>query len=36
MDTDDDEKARGKTVEIGMTTFETENIRYTIFDAPGH
>ena len=36
MDTDTDEKDRGKTVEVGTTTFETTNIWYTVFDAPGH
>ena len=36
MDTDDDEKSWGKTVDIGMATLDTDQIRYTIFDAPGH
>lgn len=36
MDVSDDEKAKGKTVEVGRAHFETETKRYTIFDAPGH
>ena len=36
MDINDDEKAKGKTVEVGRAPFETNKIRYTIFDAPGH
>lgn len=36
MDTNDEERAKGKTVEVGRATFETEEKRYTILDAPGH
>lgn len=36
MDINDDEKAKGKTVEVGRATLETNSKRYTIFDAPGH
>lgn len=36
MDINEDEKAKGKTVEIGRATFDTDMKRMTIFDAPGH
>lgn len=36
MDINDDEKAKGKTVEVGRATLETKSKRYTVFDAPGH
>lgn len=36
MDTDESEKARGKTVEVGKTHFESKSKRYTVLDAPGH
>ena len=36
MDVSDDEKAKGKTVEVGRATFDTKTKKYTIFDAPGH
>eukprot|EP00929_Paragymnodinium_shiwhaense_P102844 TRINITY_DN6606_c0_g1_i1.p1 TRINITY_DN6606_c0_g1~~TRINITY_DN6606_c0_g1_i1.p1 ORF type:complete len:660 (-),score=280.20 TRINITY_DN6606_c0_g1_i1:265-2244(-) len=36
MDTSDEEKAKGKTVEVGRAHFETTNRRFTILDAPGH
>lgn len=36
MDINDDEKSKGKTVEVGRATLETPNKRYTVFDAPGH
>ena len=36
MDISEDEKAKGKTVEVGRATMETPTKRYTIFDAPGH
>ena len=36
MDNTDEEKAKGKTVEIGRAMFDTESKQYTIFDAPGH
>jgi peptide chain release factor subunit 3 len=36
MDTNEEERAKGKTVEVGRAKFETEMKRYTIMDAPGH
>ena len=36
MDINEDERDRGKTVEVGRASFETEKKRYTILDAPGH
>eukprot|EP00927_Polykrikos_kofoidii_P051215 TRINITY_DN45000_c0_g1_i1.p1 TRINITY_DN45000_c0_g1~~TRINITY_DN45000_c0_g1_i1.p1 ORF type:complete len:660 (-),score=197.66 TRINITY_DN45000_c0_g1_i1:228-2045(-) len=36
MDTNEEEKAKGKTVEVGRAHFETVNRRFTILDAPGH
>lgn len=36
MDTNEEERAKGKTVEVGSADFETKNKRYTILDAPGH
>lgn len=36
MDTSEEERAKGKTVECGRAHFNTENKRYTILDAPGH
>ena len=36
MDSSDEEKAKGKTVEIGRAVIETPTKMYTIFDAPGH
>ena len=36
MDVNDDEKAKGKTVEVGRAAFETPSKQWTIFDAPGH
>ena len=36
MDTNDEERAKGKTVEVGRANFDTEKKRYTILDAPGH
>ena len=36
MDVNEEEKAKGKTVEIGRAVFDTSKKRYTIFDAPGH
>lgn len=36
MDTSEEERARGKTVEVGRAYFDTEVNRYTILDAPGH
>eukprot|EP00466_Bigelowiella_natans_P012800 jgi/Bigna1/92204/estExt_fgenesh1_pm.C_60045 len=36
MDTNEEERAKGKTVEVGRAHFETEKRRYTLLDAPGH
>lgn len=36
MDVNEEEKAKGKTVEVGRANFETASKRFTIFDAPGH
>ncbi|KYQ90680.1 eukaryotic release factor 3 [Tieghemostelium lacteum] len=36
MDTNEEERTKGKTVEVGRAHFETEKKRYTILDAPGH
>jgi peptide chain release factor subunit 3 len=36
MDTNEDERAKGKTVEVGRAHFETNVRRFTILDAPGH
>lgn len=36
MDTNEEERAKGKTVEVGRAQFETTAKRYTILDAPGH
>eukprot|EP01114_Cavostelium_apophysatum_P017374 TRINITY_DN514_c0_g1_i3.p1 TRINITY_DN514_c0_g1~~TRINITY_DN514_c0_g1_i3.p1 ORF type:complete len:546 (-),score=161.02 TRINITY_DN514_c0_g1_i3:38-1561(-) len=36
MDTNEEERKKGKTVEVGRADFETKAKRYTILDAPGH
>ncbi|RUP15912.1 hypothetical protein BC936DRAFT_139568 [Jimgerdemannia flammicorona] len=36
LDTNSEERAKGKTVETGRAYFETDKRRYTILDAPGH
>lgn len=36
MDQNEEEKAKGKTVEVGRACFDLPTKRYTIFDAPGH
>ena len=36
MDSSEEEKAKGKTVEVGRATFDTITKKYTLFDAPGH
>jgi len=36
MDTNEEERAKGKTVEVGKAHFHTDLKRYTILDAPGH
>src|SRR5438045_4000462 len=36
MDVNEEERVKGKTVEVGRATFSTEKKRYTILDAPGH
>ncbi|CAA6672673.1 unnamed protein product [Spirodela intermedia] len=36
MDTNEEERVKGITVEVGRARFETDNTRFTILDAPGH
>ena len=36
MDTNEEERAKGKTVEVGKAFFESDVKRFTILDAPGH
>lgn len=36
LDLNTEERAKGKTVEVGRGFFETEKRKYTILDAPGH
>jgi len=36
MDNSEEEKQKGKTVEIGRAQFDTPTKQFTIFDAPGH
>ena len=36
MDVGEEEKAKGKTVEVGRATFSTATKQFTVFDAPGH
>lgn len=36
MDTNEEEREKGKTVEIGKANFETKHKKITILDAPGH
>ena len=36
MDTNEEERNKGKTVEVGRAHFVTDTKRYTLLDAPGH
>lgn len=36
MDINEEEKERGKTVEMGRASFETMKKRFTLLDCPGH
>lgn len=36
LDTSEEERAKGKTVEVGRAHFQTSKKRYTLLDAPGH
>lgn len=36
LDTNQEERDKGKTVEVGRAYFETEEKHFTILDAPGH
>ena len=36
LDTNLEEREKGKTVEVGRAFFETDNKHFTILDAPGH
>ncbi|WWC72901.1 translation elongation factor Tu [Kwoniella pini CBS 10737] len=36
LDSNKEERAKGKTIEVGRSYFESDKRRYTILDAPGH
>ena len=36
MDINEEERSKGKTVEVGKAHFQTDTKRFTILDAPGH
>lgn len=36
LDLTNEERSKGKTVEVGRGYFETEKRKYSILDAPGH
>jgi peptide chain release factor subunit 3 len=36
MDLNEEEREKGKTVEVGRATFQTKKKRFTILDCPGH
>lgn len=36
MDLNEEERSKGKTVEMGRATFVTEKRRFTVLDCPGH
>lgn len=36
MDTNEEERSKGKTVEVGRAEFDTAARRFTVLDAPGH
>lgn len=36
MDVNEEERTKGKTVEVGRAAFNLDRVRYTILDAPGH
>ena len=36
MDSSEEEKSKGKTVECGKAYFALKNRRFTLIDAPGH
>ena len=36
MDLNEEEREKGKTVEVGRATFQTDKKRFTILDCPGH
>jgi peptide chain release factor subunit 3 len=36
IDDSEEEKKKGKTIEVGRANFDTPKKRWTIFDAPGH
>ncbi len=36
LDTNEEERDKGKTVEVGRAWFETEKKHFIILDAPGH
>lgn len=36
MDINEEERMRGKTIDMGRATFTTEKKRFTVLDCPGH
>lgn len=36
VDTSEEERKKGKTVEVGRAFFQTKDKRFTVLDAPGH
>jgi elongation factor 1 alpha-like protein len=36
LDETEGERARGVTMDVGVTHFETDSVRFTLLDAPGH
>ncbi|KAJ1562838.1 HBS1-like protein [Cladochytrium tenue] len=36
LDATDEERARGVTIDVGVSSFETPHRRFTLLDAPGH
>ncbi|KAL1191309.1 Elongation factor 1-alpha [Cardamine amara subsp. amara] len=36
MDTDEEERLKGITIDVGRANFETQSTRFTVLDAPGH
>lgn len=36
LDTNSEEREKGKTVEVGRAFFESEKKHYSVLDAPGH
>lgn len=36
LDESEEERKRGVTIDLGMSSFETQNRKFVILDAPGH